>query len=73
MDEVESVAGGVRCLAGGARRFEEEATADCTGISRRAEPQGREGGRERDHLFGGLYGSRSCFEKALTLSAPRTS
>lgn len=29
--------------------------------------------REGDHLFGGLYGSRSCLENVLTLSAPRTS
>lgn len=47
---------------------EEQVTSDCTGVL-----PGERRCRAGAHLFGGLYGSRSCFEKALTLSAPRTS
>lgn len=56
----------VRCVAGGgrSRRLHRWAV-----LEREEELYCRKG----DHLFGGLYGSRSCLEKALTLSAPRTS
>lgn len=67
MDQLEAVTGGILRVAEGA----EEASSDCT---RCVLLEGEQiYCREGDHLFGGLYGSRSCFENVLTLSAPLTS